>query len=146
MPNKKIFDLSKSNKKISVSFSSSMDMIDKIDFETRNILKGEMDESRIFALSLCMREGLTNAIKHGHQLDTEKIARCTLTIKAKEIFIDIEDQGDGFDWKEISKKTPNPKLDHGRGLTIIKEYCSEFRYNDKGNKLTMIIKKEKCDD
>jgi serine/threonine-protein kinase RsbW len=136
-----MLDISKNNKTLSASFSSSMDTIDKIDIETRDMLKGELDESRIFALSLCMREGLTNAIKHGNRLDPEKVAHCTLTIDEKEIIIDIEDQGEGFDWQEISRTIPDPQLEHGRGLTIIKEYCSEFRYNEKGNKLTMIIQK-----
>jgi len=136
-----MLDISKNKKTLSVSFSSSMDTIDKIDVETRDMLKGELDESRIFALSLCMREGLTNAIKHGHRLDPEKIVHCMLTIEEKEIIIDIEDQGEGFDWKEISRTIPDPQRDHGRGLTIIREYCSEFRYNEKGNKLTMIIQK-----
>jgi len=39
------------------------------------------------------------------------------------------------------KKKPNPELDHGRGLTIISEYCSEYSYNEKGNKLKMAINK-----
>jgi len=141
MQDKKKIEISKSEKQLSISFSSSMDIIDKIDIETRRLLKDELDDSHIFALSLCMREGLTNAIKHGHRLDTDKITQYTLTIGEKTIIIEIEDQGEGFDWRKVRKKKTNPKLDHGRGLTIINEYCSEYRYNEKGNKLTMIIHK-----
>ena len=80
----------------------------KLISKPEDILKCELDDSRIFSLSLCMREGLTNAIKHGHQLDSEKIAHYTLTIKEKKIIIEIEDQGEGFNWKEISKKNQTP--------------------------------------
>jgi serine/threonine-protein kinase RsbW len=141
MQDKNKFEISKGEKQLSISFSSSMDTIEKIDIETRRLLKDKLGDSHIFALSLCMREGLTNAIKHGHRLDPKKIAQYTLTIKEKKIIIEIEDQGEGFDWRKVREKKPNPKLDHGRGLTIINEYCAEYRYNEKGNKLTMIILK-----
>ena len=141
MHDKKKFEISKSGKQLSISFSSSMDTIDKIDIETRRLLKDELDDSHLFSLSLCMREGLTNAIKHGHRLDADKITQYTLTIGEKAIKIKIEDQGEGFDWRNVRKKKTNPKLDHGRGLSIINEYCSEYRYNEKGNTLTMIINK-----
>ena len=141
MHDKKKFEISKSGKQLSISFSSSMDTIDKIDIETRRLLKDELDDSHLFSLSLCMREGLTNAIKHGHRLDADKITQYTLTIGEKAITIKIEDQGEGFDWRNVRKKKTNPKLDHGRGLSIINEYCSEYRYNEKGNTLTMIINK-----
>ncbi|MBW2220707.1 MAG: ATP-binding protein [Deltaproteobacteria bacterium] len=141
MQDKNKFEISKSEKQLSISFSSSMDNIDRIDKETRKLLEKELSDSQIFAVSLSMREGLTNAIKHGHRSDSDKIIQYTLTSKEDKLIIEIEDQGEGFDWRKNRKKKPNPELDHGRGLTIINEYCSEYSYNEKGNKLKMTIHK-----
>jgi serine/threonine-protein kinase RsbW len=141
MQDKNKFKISKSKKQLSISLSSSMDNIDRIDKETRKLLEKELGGSQIFAISLSMREGLTNAIKHGHRSDSNKIIKYTLTLKKDKLIIEIEDQGEGFDWKKNRNKNPSPELDHGRGLTIISEYCSEYSYNEKGNKLKMTINK-----
>jgi len=133
--------VSKTSNTLSISFSSAMKNIDRIDKESRKLLEKELNESQVFAVCLSTREGLTNAIKHGHHSDSSKIIHYALTLKRDKLFIEIEDQGEGFDWKTICKKTPNPELDHGRGLTIIREYSSEYTYNKKGNKLKITIQK-----
>lgn len=141
MHNYQTFQVSKIGKQLVISFSSTMENIDKIDLETRMLLKNKLSDSQIFAVCLSSREGLTNAIKHGHLSKADKTIRYTLTLAADRLIIEIEDQGDGFDWKKTCQKKPNPELDHGRGLTIIREYSSDFSYNERGNKLTMVFDK-----
>ncbi|MBF0379132.1 MAG: ATP-binding protein [Desulfamplus sp.] len=109
-------------------------------------LKQEIDysaklRSNLFAIQLVMREGLTNAVRHGNCFNAAKIVRCYVKIdKNQMLIVEIEDQGEGFNWKrEQTKdiKDLDDDSDHGRGLMIMEQYFSRYWYNERGNKLTL---------
>ncbi len=135
------FDVSETHDTIEINFNSTMHNVDRTCDELMGFLyrtfKGM--KKHCFDLNLVMREGLTNAVKHGNRLDSAKKVRCLMKIKpAGEIYMEIEDQGDGFDWKNMQKRPFNDYLsDHGRGLVIIHQYCPDHAYNDKGNQLIL---------
>ena len=52
--------------------------------------------------------------------------------------MEIEDEGDGFDWRTAVDRQPSMDADHGRGIIIMQRYASECRYNEKGNRLTLV--------
>ena len=93
-------------------------------------------DKELFSLQLMLREGLINAVKHGCRNGESLKIKCSFIIYDDEYIIEIDDPGDGYDWRN-----PGPEAEmadtSGRGLTIIKNYSSSFLYNEKGNKLTI---------
>ncbi|MBF0572204.1 MAG: ATP-binding protein [Desulfamplus sp.] len=166
------FHIYETDDSITITFSSTMENIDRTCEETTRFLielfkrlesfhsnkfkceekyfkkelKQEIEyseklKSNLFAIQLVMREGLTNAVRHGNCFNVAKIVRCYVKIDQKQMLIvEIEDQGDGFNWKrEQSKniKDLDDDSDHGRGLMIMEQYFSRYWYNERGNKLTL---------
>ncbi len=134
-----LFDISKQRNKLTIHFSSTLENIDLADEETRLFLMESRLEAAIFAVCLGMREGMTNAVKHGHQFKPDKVVHYTLMIRDDQLIAEIEDEGAGFDWRTIRKRQPVLECDHGRGLAIIQKYSNQFWYNEKGNKLFFVI-------
>ncbi len=137
------FDVHRKIDSLDIVLSSTMDYIDRAD----KLVKAIMDENGLgkhaFAVRVVMREGLTNSVRHGHNHDPGKLIRFNLTIKNNTLTMVIEDQGEGFDWREAlagaSRETPEGSLkDHGRGFLIMGDYFDTWAYNDKGNVLTLV--------
>ncbi len=125
---------------ISITFSSTLENIDRISKEVSGFLnQGFKDLSEhFFAIDLVMREALTNAVRHGNDLDPAKKVKFLLKIdQQKRIQIIVEDQGKGFDWQTAKKFPPGDDDDHGRGLAIMTTYFSSYGYNRKGNRLIL---------
>ncbi len=117
-------------------FSSTMANIDKTCLQVSRFLKSENIhiEPHLFAINLVLREGLTNAVRHGNQKDFRKQVRLTLDVSVPDLLsITIEDQGNGFNWQEAFETEPLEDLDHGRGILIMKRYFTKCAYNEKGN-------------
>lgn len=135
-----IFEISRNSDRLTLVFSSTMANVDRacelcLDF-LRNMIKDYADH--FFSIHLVMREGLTNAVKHGNRLDSHKIVRCYIRIESGNlIYMEIEDQGKGFDWKKELRKQVNDEAEHGRGLKIMKHYFSRYIYNELGNRLIL---------
>lgn len=133
------FQIQKTGTRLSLSFPSTMKNIDVADAEVKAFLTKAGLESRIFGICLCMREAMTNSVRHGHNNDPSKTVRMNLEIKKTTIEMDIGDEGNGFDWKRAGNRPDRTCPDsgrgseNGRGLSIINAYSSEFRYNEKGN-------------
>lgn len=138
MTDGEIFDLTESDEGLVVNFSSNMESIDEADRLTREFLKENGHGTIVFPISLVLREGLTNAVRHAHKYDTGKLVHYSLSLVDKKLIMVIEDQGEGFDWASAMEREPVLEEDHGRGISIMKEYFTDFWYNEKGNKLTLL--------
>lgn len=135
-----IFKRSLTEKSISITFSSTLENIDRICQEVSQFLDNGFKnmEKHFFAINLVMREALTNAVRHGNELDPQKKVKFFLKIDQKRaIHMVIEDQGDGFDWHKAKKFPPPDDDEHGRGLAIMTTYFSSCGYNKKGNRLIL---------
>ncbi len=124
---------------LSILFRSSLENIDKVSDSAKIFLKNSSLDDHIFAVCLVLREGLSNAVRHAHHSDSSKVIKFILRIKGSDLYMEIEDEGEGFDWKNIishlDEKEPDAFVDHGRGFKIMGKYFGEFWYNEKGNKL-----------
>lgn len=94
-------------------------------------------------LFVALDEAFVNAVKHGNKFDVNKLVRITADLSPEEARFTIEDEGDGFNVAEI----PNP-LDpqnlfktSGRGVLFIYNIMDEVKYNERGNRLTMVKKR-----
>ncbi|MFZ5571518.1 MAG: ATP-binding protein [Thermodesulfobacteriota bacterium] len=139
MQKNSIFNIIKHRDQLSITCSSRLENIDLADEETRLFLMEKGLEPAVFAVCLGMREGMTNAVKHGHGFICDKLIHYQLVISENRLIAEIEDEGDGFDWRAARRKEPLLESDHGRGLAIIRKYSDLFWYNEKGNKLVFVI-------
>ena len=96
-------------------------------------------ESEQFAIKLAVEEAVVNAIKHGNQMDPDKLVKIGYTVTPERFTIRIEDEGAGFNPGDV----PDPLSDEGierpcgRGLLLINGFMDEVRYHGRGNVVTM---------
>lgn len=134
-----MFDIHRTPNRLSIALSSTMANIDRAADETTAFLAHHGRQAQAFSVGLGMREGMTNAVKHAHHYDQTKNIRYSLEILADRTIVVIEDDGEGFDWRQVQAAEPILDAEHGRGLWIIRRCSSYFTFNNKGNRLTFAI-------
>lgn len=130
------FDVSKTADSISFVISSTLENIDSVCEKATEFLRSKIEniQEHLFSINLVIREGLTNAVRHGNRNDPEKEVRFLLKLENDcRLKMVIEDQGKGFDWKKQKCVIPDESEDHGRGVAIMGAYFSGYSYNEKGN-------------
>ncbi len=131
-----IFEVTQTLDSISFHFSSTMKNIDEVCEQSTRYLVSNIEgvKKQLFAINLVMREGLTNAVRHGNASDPTKNVKFNLKINEDRFLkLVIEDEGDGFNWKRQMKEKLPSDQDHGRGIIIIDTYFTSYSYNEKGN-------------
>lgn len=90
---------------------------------------------------LCISEAVLNAIEHGNGNDSNKNVLIRLGYAKGKIYIEIIDEGDGFNYKDLEDPTVrnNIKKESGRGIHIIKSLSDSIVYNKKGNSVLLKI-------
>ncbi|MBF0231873.1 MAG: ATP-binding protein [Desulfamplus sp.] len=156
MSDNDMFDVLETSEGITIIFSSTMDNVDRTCEEAVKFLMDSFKEfhcpegidcskclkSHLFSIQLVMREGLTNAVRHGNRFNVFKKVKCSVNISSDNLLrMEIEDQGEGFDWRGEQLRDRDADVDdtaeHGRGLLIMQQYFSRYWYNDSGNKLIL---------
>ncbi|MBK8465263.1 MAG: ATP-binding protein [Chloracidobacterium sp.] len=97
------------------------------------------EQSNLF---VALDEAFVNAVKHGNKFDVGKMIRVAAEVSPAEARFTIEDQGDGFDVNNIPDPLDPENLfkTSGRGVLFIYNIMDEVKYNDRGNRLTMVKK------
>jgi serine/threonine-protein kinase RsbW len=95
-------------------------------------------------LFVALDEAFVNAVKHGNKFDAHKLVRITADVSPEEARFTIEDEGDGFNVAEIPDPLDPQNLfkTSGRGVLFIYNIMDEVRYNERGNRLTMVKRKK----
>jgi len=115
----------------------------KVKEVSRKILQGlekkQVNHSFLFDIKLACEEAMINAIKHGNKSDPDKTVTITCDIKKDAVVIAVEDQGRGFNYKNLSDPTEDENLlkAGGRGLFLIQNIMDKVEFNPQGNKITM---------
>lgn len=106
--------------------------------EKMGVVKSE--QSNLF---VALDEAFVNAVKHGNKFDTKKLVRVIAEVSAGEARFTIEDEGEGFDVNSIPDPLDPSNLfkTSGRGVLFIYNIMDEVKYNERGNRLTMIKKR-----
>lgn len=97
-----------------------------------------------FALRLAIEEALVNAFVHGHEhLPPETPVRVEYDVGAERVRVSVEDRGPGFTPDEVADPTldENLEIPSGRGIVLIRAYMSEVRYNERGNRIEMTLRR-----
>ena len=111
-----------------------LDRVDKL-----GLVKTE--QSNLF---VALDEAFVNAVKHGNRNDPAKLLRVTAELSAHEAIFTVEDEGDGFDVREIPDPTDPANLfkSSGRGVLLIFNIMDEVEYSERGNRLKMVKRPE----
>ena len=103
--------------------------------EKLGVVKSE--QSNLF---VALDEAFVNAVKHGNKFDATKLVRIIAEVSRSEARFTIEDEGEGFDVNSIPDPLDPENLfkTSGRGVLFIYNIMDEVKYNERGNRLTMI--------
>ncbi len=91
-------------------------------------------------LKLILDEAIINAMEHGNKWDPSKKILIKISLEEKGIQIEIEDEGQGFDYfHKFTEKEIKPTLtERGRGLLLIKQIC-DIEWINCGNTIKINI-------
>lgn len=108
--------------------------------EKLGVVKAE--QSNLF---VALDEAFVNAVKHGNKYDSRKLIRITAEVSRHEARFTIEDEGEGFDVDSIPDPLDPENLfkTSGRGVLFIYNIMDEVKYNERGNRLTMVKRSDK---
>ena len=95
------------------------------------------DRSNLF---IALDEAFVNAVKHGNKSDPSKLVRITAELTPQEASFTVEDEGEGFDIKQIPDPCDPANLfrTSGRGVLLIYNIMDEVEYNAQGNRVKMV--------
>jgi len=97
---------------------------------------------RLFAVRLVLEEAIANAIKHGNGMDPAKAILTRFRIEDRTMVIEVSDEGDGFDHRQVPDPT-DPRFRrrmYGRGIFFMKSYADQVEYNDCGNRVRLAVR------
>lgn len=111
-----------------------LDRVDKI-----GLIRSE--QSNLF---VALDEAFVNAVKHGSRNDPSKLVRITAELSPHEAIFTVEDEGEGFDVREIPDPRDPSNLfkSTGRGVLLIYNIMDEVEYSERGTRLRMVKRPE----
>ena len=133
------------HEKIEFELPSSISPMHSIlDYLLRRVEKLGVINPEQSNLFVALDEAFVNAVKHGNKFNTQKLVRVTAELSSTEASFTVEDEGEGFDVNSIPDPLDPENLfkTSGRGVLFIYNIMDEVKYNERGNRLTMI---KKCD-
>jgi len=101
----------------------------------------KVEQSNLF---VALDEAFVNAVKHGNRNDSTKLLRITAELSAHEAIFTVEDEGEGFDVREIPDPRDSVNLfkSSGRGVLLIYNIMDEVEYSERGTGLRMVKRPE----
>jgi serine/threonine-protein kinase RsbW len=95
----------------------------------------DLNFDTMFCLHTVLVEAVENAFIHGNKGVRELDVRVFFSISSNEIFVEVEDRGEGFDIDAIASPTDHLNLKRvgGRGIFFIKKLSSGCSTEGKGN-------------
>ncbi len=104
----------------------------------------EWNEREIFGIHLAVEEALVNAIRHGNGSDENKQVRVNCKLEADHLYLEIVDEGSGFDLAEVPDCTDAQHIHrpNGRGIMLMRKYMSRVEYRDGGQRVVLEKRRE----
>ena len=96
-----------------------------------------LERSNLF---VALDEAFVNAVKHGNKNDPTKLLKITAELSPTEASFTVEDEGEGFNVREIPDPCDPANLfrTSGRGVLLIYNIMDEVEYNAQGNRVKMV--------
>jgi len=118
----------------------------KLKADIIHLIKDKLSEIKgklcidLLDLNLILDEAIINAMEHGNKWDPSKNITINISLTEKGIQIEIEDEGQGFDYfHKFSAGEPIPLLnERGRGLLLMQKFC-DIEWINSGNTVKISI-------
>lgn len=87
-------------------------------------------------------EAVNNAVIHGNKGDGNKEVKIFFEYGEEKVEVTVEDQGGGFKYNEIPDPTLPENLEKitGRGIFLMKKLADDIKFNETGNRVTLVFK------
>ncbi|MBD3662177.1 MAG: ATP-binding protein [Arenibacter algicola] len=97
--------------------------------------KHQIPEELYGNLLVATTEAVNNAIKHGNQMQKDRLIDLNFELSDAEYSVVIKDQGPGFDYENVPDPTlpENIEKPDGRGIFIMKNLSDEVEFEDNGS-------------
>lgn len=97
------------------------------------------DQHGVFSINLAVEEALVNAIRHGNCCDSSKCVRYLCKLSNERIYVEIADEGPGFNPEAVPDPTEpeNLEIPGGRGIMLMRNFMTRVEYNEAGNRVVM---------
>ncbi len=84
-------------------------------------------------------EGTNNAIVHGNKLDENKMVNIEITKDEQKLKIQIDDEGNGFDYKNIPDPTAPENIENvnGRGIFLMEKLSDKIEFSRNGARVEL---------
>jgi len=121
-------------------FSSERNLLDKVMRQYGDFLAKE-GMTQPAEAKIVLRELVINAIEHGNKQSAARLVRCHVEhLATSQLKLEVEDEGEGFPYWALKTDLPdNPQDISGRGYLLIKALSDEVQFNDRGNRVTVLI-------
>lgn len=79
-------------------------------------------------------EAANNAILHGNKLDEKKFVNITVIMETQKLSIKIDDEGNGFDYKNVPDPTAPENIENvnGRGIFLMEKLSDKIQFTRNG--------------
>jgi serine/threonine-protein kinase RsbW len=110
----------------------------------RELSRKGWSDQEIFGVHLAVEEAVVNAIKHGNRLDENKQVHVCCRLLPDRLWIEIADEGPGFDPQCVPDCTAAENLEtpNGRGIMLMRSFMSRVEYSPQGNCVVLEKKRE----
>lgn len=109
------FEVSRAPEGLEVFLAPKLRYIDEAGRETERFLAENGAGIDAFGVLLIMREALTNAVLYGSRHEEDSRIRYSLRLDPGGLTMEVEDDGDGFDWKSQTADIPDITSESGGG-------------------------------
>lgn len=95
----------------------------------------DLNFEKKLSLHTIVVEAIENAFIHGNKAIRDKMVRFSINVNSEQILIEVEDEGDGFDFNQIPSPILNSNIrnESGRGIFFIKSLSDFCCTLGKGN-------------
>lgn len=104
-----------------------------------------LEEENITAYRLltCLNELVINAMEHGNKMDPNKKVLVELKVMEEYMQVSVQDQGEGFDWRDRIEQPMEleGQRERGRGIAMTGLLSDGLFYNDAGNQAMFVLSK-----
>jgi serine/threonine-protein kinase RsbW len=96
--------------------------------------KYQLDDDIYGNIMIAVTEAVNNAIRHGNKDNSSKNVLISLSLDEAVIKFKVQDEGDGFDFRQLPDPTSpeNIAKPGGRGIFLMKHLSDEVDFKDNG--------------
>jgi len=83
---------------------------------------------------IAVLEAANNAVLHGNKLDESKMVTFYIKMEDRKLYIRVEDEGGGFDYKNVPDPTAPENIENvnGRGIFLMEKLSDKIEFTRNG--------------